>query len=151
MKRREALYLKPLPDAGTAPNGSYEGSLSPAVRQTIFCREERRGKGKKSPIVSQPDQVAPIMEARAALALPWPTPKSDRVIKLNYCSKTSVAGRPQNTSITWRESVSAAPAHRGFFQSGWLLTMPACHPGEDDRRANITRRRSRRRGMIQTQ
>lgn len=26
--------------------------------------------------------------------LPWPTPKSHRVIKLNYCSKTSVAHRP---------------------------------------------------------
>ena len=121
----------------------------------LFSPEKRGGEGKKkSLIVSQTDHVAPLMEARAAIALPsFPGPHQKAIESLNYITALKLRWHTDahNTSITWRESVSFAPAHRGFFQSGWLLTMSDCHTGGDDRGANIARRRSRCRGVIQTQ
>lgn len=109
---------------------------------------EKRGGGrkKKKHYSSTAWPCCSYNEGPACLHPPllsWPTPKSHRVIELHYCSKISVAGRPASCGNRACQLLPPTVTHP--------IRMPACHTGEDDRGANITRRSSHCRRVIQTQ
>lgn len=86
----------------------------------LFSAEKRGGKEKKKPYSLTDWPCCSFNGGPGCIRpppLPWPTPKSHRVIKLHYCSKTSVAHRPsQHIHHVARERV-------GCSRPPWILPI----------------------------